>query len=156
LPADTDIRPDTAIKALIVGLHDADPAVRKQASAGLFAIDVKDEEIIPALLESLHDPDPRVRANSTKVLARYDSLPSSAETLLIANAMSPNEDLRRATAEALRRFDTVRSRDCLKQLQGDPHDRVREEAIESLELLDPEVPPEPVESPREEMTAAGM
>jgi len=156
LRALTMVRPDTAIKALAIGLQDADPAVRKQASAGLFAIDVKDEEIIPALLESLHDPDPRVRANSTKVLARYDSLPSSAETLLIANAMSPNEDLRRATAEALRRFDTVRSRDCLKQLQGDPHDRVREEAIESLKLLDPEVPPEPVESPREEMTAAGM
>jgi HEAT repeat protein len=134
----TFILPPQAASAFAVGLHDAEPGVRRQASAGFVKMSTPAEEILPALLEALKDPEWRVRANAAAALAKCALLPANAEAPLVASATASLSGLRRYVAAALGRVDSARSREILRGMRHDPNSGVRTAATQALAHLEPE------------------
>jgi HEAT repeat protein len=108
------------------------------ASAGLIKLGACPEEILPDLVETLRDPDLRVRANGVAVFVKLETLPAETETLLVNSVGLPKTALRRLVALALRKFDTATAREALQALTVDPDERVKQIALESLRILEPE------------------
>lgn len=114
-----------AASAFVAGLTDADPDVRRVASAGWMKAEAIPEEAVPALVEALRDPEVQVRANAANALARLESLPTDAIPLLVACAADPSDGLRMNAAMALERAPAGTADEALRHLLEDPNLRVR-------------------------------
>jgi HEAT repeat protein len=134
------IQPPDAAEVFAAGLRDAEPRVRKVASAGLMKVADLPEEAIPAVAESLRDPDEQVRANAAHLLARLDEVPPAAVPDLIENTTAPGDGLRLNAAAALQRVDDPAARDALRRLLADPNPRVRLVAAGAVAADDPTDP----------------
>ena len=118
-------QPAEAAEAFTSGLRDAEPQVRKLASAGWRKAAVVPEEAVPALVEALHDPEVLVRSNAAFALGRLDPVPAEAVPLLAECAAHPDAGLRLNAALALQAVPGRVAADALRPLLGDPNPRFR-------------------------------
>jgi HEAT repeat protein len=118
-------QPPESVEAFASGLRDAEPQIRKLASAGWMKVVAVPEEAIPALIEGLHDPEVQVRANVAFVLGRLDPLPEEAVPLLVEYVTHTDTGLRLNVALALQGVPGRVSGDALHTLLDDPNPRLR-------------------------------
>ena len=118
-------QPPEAAAAFASGLRDAEPAVRKLASAGWRKAAEIPEEAVPALIEALLDPDVQVRANAAHAVGRIDPVPAEAVPPLAACAVHPDVGLRLNAALALQAVPGRAASDALHLLLDDPNPRLR-------------------------------
>ena len=118
-------QPPEAATAFTSGIRDAEPAVRKLASAGWRKATDVPEEAIPALIEALHDPETLVRANAAHAVGRLDPVPTEAVPLLAECALAPDAGLRLNAALALQAVPGSAAADALHPLLDDPSPRLR-------------------------------
>jgi HEAT repeat protein len=118
-------QPPEAAEAFTSGLRDAEPQVRKLASAGWRKAAAVPEEAVPALVEALHDPEIQVRANAAHALGRLDPVPSEAIPLLAECAAHSDAGLRLNAALALQAVPGRAAADALHPLLGDANPRLR-------------------------------
>ncbi len=118
-------QPPEAVEAFASGLRDAEPQVRKLASAGWRKAATVPEEAVPALIEALHDPEIQVRANAAFALGRLDPVPAEAVPLLAECAAHDDAGLRLYAAIALQSAPGGAATDALHPLLDDPNPRVR-------------------------------
>ena len=119
------VQPPEAAAAFASGLRDAEPAVRKLASAGWRKAAEIPEEAVPALVEALLDPDVQVRANAAHAVGRIDPVPAEAVPPLAACAVHPDGGLRLNAALALQAVPDRAASDALHLLLDDPNPRLR-------------------------------
>ena len=118
-------QPPEAVEAFTSGLRDAEPQVRKLASAGWRKAAAVPEEAVPALVEALHDPEILVRANAAHALGRLDPVPAEAIPLLAECALHGDAGLRLNAALALQAASGRAAADALHPLLDDPSPRLR-------------------------------
>ncbi|HVK09773.1 MAG TPA: HEAT repeat domain-containing protein [Gemmataceae bacterium] len=128
------IQPAEAVPAFIGGLADADPDVRKIASAGWRKAAAVPEDAVPALIDALKDPEEQVRANAAFALGRLADLPPAAIPALKDCAASPNDGVRLNAALALR--NTPAATDVFDVLLDDANPRIRLVAVSALLAAD--------------------
>jgi HEAT repeat protein len=119
------IQPPEAPRAFRDGIHDAVPAIRKVASAGLVKAATIPAAIVPALIEALHDPEIQVRANAAQALARLTPPPAAALAPLIECTQEPDDGLRLHAALALRDAAFAQAGAAFQRLLGDHNPRLR-------------------------------
>jgi HEAT repeat protein len=134
------IQPPQAVAAFLAGLKDAQPEVRKLASAGLIKVAEMPPEVTPALVEALRDPEAQVRANAARVLSRLPELPAESLAPLIDCASDLDDKVRLSAVLALRSAPPARLRDAFAHLLADPNPRLRLLAAGSLLDADPTDP----------------
>jgi HEAT repeat protein len=127
------IRPPEAADAFCAGLHDAEVAVRKVASAGWRKADDIPESAVPVLVEALHDPDTQVRANAAHAVGRMNPVPADAVPLLAECLKESDAGLRLNAALALQAGGPA-ALDALRPLLADANPRLR--LIAARRLLD--------------------
>jgi HEAT repeat protein len=130
------IQPAEAVPAFITGLTDADPDVRKIASAGWRKATLVPEEAIPSLMDALKDPEEQVRANAAFALGRLAELPPAAVPGLKDCVASTNDGVRLNAALALRNAPSGAADDVFDHLLDDPNPRIRLVAVSSLLAAD--------------------
>ena len=118
-------QPPEAVEAFTSGLRDAEPQVRKLASAGWRKAAAVPDEAVPALIEALHDPEIQVRANAAYALGRLDPVPAEAVPLLAECAAHEDAGLRLHAALALQAAPGRAAADALHALLDDPNPRLR-------------------------------
>jgi HEAT repeat protein len=130
-------QPPEAAAAFTSGLRDAEPSVRKLASAGWRKATDVPEDAIPALIEALIDPETQVRANAAFALGRLDPVPVEAVPPLAECALAPDVGLRLNAALALSAVPGAAAADALHPLLDDPNPRLRLVAARRLLTDDP-------------------
>ena len=130
-------QPPEAATAFTTGLRDAEPSVRKLASAGWRKAGAIPEEAVPVLIEALHDPEVLVRANAAHAISRLDPVPPEAVPLLAECALAPDAGLRLNAALALQAAPGRAAADALHPLLDDPSPRLRLIAARRLLTDDP-------------------
>ncbi|VTR93447.1 heat-repeat-containing pbs lyase : HEAT repeat-containing protein OS=Singulisphaera acidiphila (strain ATCC BAA-1392 / DSM 18658 / VKM B-2454 / MOB10) GN=Sinac_5393 PE=4 SV=1: HEAT_2: HEAT: HEAT_2: HEAT_EZ: HEAT_2: HEAT_2: HEAT_2 [Gemmata massiliana] len=130
-------QPPEAATAFTTGLRDAEPSVRKLASAGWRKAAEIPEEAVPVLIEALHDPEVQVRANAAHAISRLDPVPAEAVPLLAECALAPDAGLRLNAALALQAAPGQAAADALHPLLDDPNPRLRLIAARRLFTDDP-------------------
>lgn len=118
-------QPPEAAEAFASGLRDAEPQVRKLASAGWRKAVAVPDEAIPALIEALHDPDVRVRSNAAHAIGRLDPVPAEAIPLLQECVAHSDIGLRLSAALALQAVTGAAAVEALYPFLGDPNPRIR-------------------------------
>jgi HEAT repeat protein len=137
LRAVAQIQPPESAAVFRAGLHDADPDVRKLASAGLILVAELPDEVVPELIESLHDPEARVRSNAARVLLRIDPLPPAAVTALKDCTHDADAGMRLNAARVLRNATPDEVKEEFIRLLEDDNPRLRLLAASSLLAADP-------------------
>jgi len=130
-------QPPEAVEAFASGLRDAEPQVRKLASAGWRKAASVPEEAVPTLIEALHDPEIQVRANVAFALGRLDPVPAEAVPLLAECAAHEDAGLRLYAAIALQAVPGRAALDALQALFADPNPRIRLIAVRRVLSEDP-------------------
>jgi len=118
-------QPPEAVEAFTSGLRDAEPQVRKLASAGWRKAAAVPEDAVPSLVEALQDPEVQVRANAAHALGRLDPVPPEAVPLLAECAAHADAGLRLNAALALQAVAGRAAADALHPLLDDPNPRLR-------------------------------
>lgn len=118
-------QPPEAVVAFASGLRDAEPQIRKLASAGWTKAGAVPEQAIKVLIEALHDPEVQVRANVAYVLGRLDPIPEEAVPLLAECATHSDAGLRRNVAIALQAVPGRAAVSALHTFLDDPNPRLR-------------------------------
>jgi HEAT repeat protein len=119
------IQPPEAMAAFLAGLKDAQPEIRKVASAGLVKLAEIPDEQLPYLIEVLHDPEIQVRANAAHLLAQQEILPASAIPALIECTAELDDGLRLHAALALRSAPAHQATPAFEHLLADTNPRLR-------------------------------
>jgi HEAT repeat protein len=130
-------QPPESMEAFASGLRDAEPQIRKLASAGWRKAAAVPEEAIPALIEALHDPEIQVRANVAHALGRLEPVPAEAIPLLAECVVHPDAGLRLNAALALQGVPGREVSDVLYPLLNDPNHRLRLVAARRILADDP-------------------
>jgi HEAT repeat protein len=131
-------QPPEAVEAFTSGLRDAEPHVRKLASAGWRKAVAVPEEAIPALIEALHDPEVQVRANAAHAIGRLDPVPVEAVPVLVECAAHPDVGLRLNVALALQNVPGRAAVNALHSLLDDSNSRLRLISARRVLAEDPE------------------
>ncbi|OWK43585.1 HEAT repeat domain-containing protein [Fimbriiglobus ruber] len=131
------IQPPEAVAAFSTALQDADPEIRKIASAGWIKAGAVPDDVVPALVDALRDPEMQVRANAAHLLGRLDALPAEAVPLLIDCAAHPNDGLRMNAAVALREGRPEAATEVFAHLLDDSNVRIRLIAAGAILTRDP-------------------
>jgi HEAT repeat protein len=137
LRAVAQIQPLEAAIAFRSGLRDAEPEVRKLASAGLILLAEVPPDVVPELIEALRDPETRVRANAARVLLRIDPLPPDALPALKDCTRDADDGVRLNAARVLRSAPPGEAREEFTRLLEDSNSRLRLLAAGSLLAMDP-------------------
>ncbi len=131
------IQPPEAAEAFTAGMRDADPDIRRVASAGWVRAAGVPDDAVAGLVEALRDPEVQVRANAAHALSRLDALPAEAVPLLLEGAADPNDSLRLNAAVALAGGAPAAAADALRHLVADPNSRIRLVAAGAVLARDP-------------------
>ena len=91
----------TAVPALLSGLHDQDARVARMAASALGAAALEPKLVVPALIESLNHTNAEVRADAAEALGSFGSAAQQAVPALIRLQTS---DRSWAAGDALRRI----------------------------------------------------
>ena len=132
------IQPAEAAEAFTAGMRDANPDIRRVASAGWVRAAGVPDDAVAGLVEALRDPEVQVRANAAHALSRLESLPAEAVPLLLECATDPNDNLRMNAAVALADGAPGEAADTLRHLTADPNSRIRLVAAGAVLALDPD------------------
>lgn len=132
------IQPPEAAEAFTAGMRDANPDIRRVASAGWVRAAGVPDEAVAGLVEALRDPEVQVRANAAHALSRLETLPADAIPLLLECAADPNDSLRMNAAVALADGAPAAAADTFRHLVDDPNSRIRLVAAGAVLGLDPD------------------
>jgi hypothetical protein len=122
--------PDTVRPALICGLRDPRPSVRKHAAIAIGNLREDAEPAVSSLLDLWHDPDPAVRENATNALYQIP-----AYTVLKDVALVDNITTEPARTKWIQRYMTDSPAPQLTQLFQHPDPRIRQMATNAVQKL---------------------
>lgn len=132
------LQPPEALDAFCDGMNDANPQVRKVASAGWRRAGAVPESALPVLVAALRDTEPAVRANAAHALGRLDELPAEAVRLLMECLADPSDGVRLHAVVALGRSMVDIRTAALAETLGDANPRVALAAARALLEADPQ------------------
>src|SRR5262249_14158668 len=118
------IQPPEAVSAFVDGLADAEPEVRKLASAGLLKAAIP-YEALPPIIAALRDHEPQVRANAARVLSRLKEVPDEAVPPLRESLGDADDSVRLPAALALEGASRALTAAAFAALLTDANPRLR-------------------------------